>query len=118
MFRLAKYYILLNLYRRAKKNIVSMVVSLLTMGFVSFIFSDIIEVARNSSQFGLIAIKWLTLLSLFAVIIFNLLKIMKIASVPFEDKDRVPDERKEKLLAKEHLKSRSDLIFEKYRSNK
>ena len=111
---------LLNLYRRGKKNMIVIVTSLVAMIFVSYIFSDIIGMIDSSSRYGFVAIKWLLLLGLVWVIVFNVRKMLKTISLPFEcaGNDSMIDERKEKILAKEHLKSRSDLILEKYRSNK
>lgn len=120
MFKLAKYYLLFNLYKRGKKNIMVIIVLIIAMIFVSYIFNDLMKVVGNGSQFELIAIKWLIFLSLFFSIIINLFKVMKRVTVSLEEKDidYVPDNSKEKLLAKRHLKSRSDLILEKYRNNK
>ena len=120
MFKLAKYYMLLNLYKRAKKNIIAILTSLVAMIFVSYIFSDIIGVIDSSSRYGFVAMKWLLLLGLVWVIVFNVRKMLKTISLPFKSggNDGVIDERKEKLLAKEQLMSRSDRIVEKYRNNR
>lgn len=120
MFKLAKYYMLLNLYKKGKKNIIVIVASLVAMIFVSYIFSDIIGMIDSSSRYGFVAIKWLLLLGLVWIIVFNVRKMMKTISLPFEceGNDGMIDERKEKILAKEQLMSRSDRIVEKYRNKR
>lgn len=120
MFKIVKYYMLLSLYRRVKKNIIVIVISVLIMILTSYIFIDLIEMLDKSNKFGFIAIKWLILILLFVVIVVNMLKIMKTLSEPFgkEQNDQVLDETKERILAKKYLMSRSDLILRKYRNTK
>ena len=120
MFKLAKYYVLLNLYKRSKRNIITIVISLVLMILVSYIFADIINIRGNENSYGLIVIKWLMLLTLVFVMVFNVRKMIKIVSTLFwkERKEDMPDIKKEMILGKEHLMSRSDLIIGKYRSSK
>jgi hypothetical protein len=69
-------------------------------------------------------IKWVSILSLLSLIGFSILKIFNIATNPFEKKqDEVVQDTKEhtfqgtkkdRILAKEKLFTRSDLILQKY----
>ncbi len=118
MFKIAKYYLLLNLYQRAKGNIIAIVVSVFAMIFIAYLFGDLIAMAEGSSKYGLVTIKWLILFLLMVVIVFNLRKTVKKLSIPFakEGKEPTHDVKKERILTKEHLVSRSDLILNKYRN--
>jgi len=120
MFRIAKYYMLIGLYKRAKKNIVSIVMAILVMIFTSYLFADIIALSGEKYSYGFLVLKWFILLSAMIVIVVNIRKVMKIASRPFSSEVIEPaiDTRKEKILAKEKIMTRSDLIMEKYRSSK
>ena len=118
MFRFAKYYMLINLYKRAKKNIIRVFLSVFVMVLISYLFTDIIVIAGEENKYGLLAIKWLILLVSIFVIVINIRQVLKIVSSPFakEANDPVIDVKKERILAKEHLMTKSERIIEKYRS--
>ena len=119
MFKFAKYYVLLSLYRKIKNNIMGIMVSILCMIISSYIFSDIIGMMENDNSYDLIIIKWLIHLIFLVMIVFNLREILKVISSPFkkESTELVQDEKKERILAKNHLIGKSDLIIEKYKGN-
>ena len=118
MFRLAKYYILLNLYRRVKRNIFTVLISMLMIFVVSFIFSDLRKIIVGEGTYIIIAVKWTILLSLGVLMVLNLFRIVKAVSVPFgkDDNQCIDDPQKEKILTKENLLSRSDQVIYKYRN--
>jgi len=120
MFKLAKYYVLLNLYQNAKRNVIIILSSIVLFVMLIFIFSDLMAMAQGQEKYVFLIAKWIVLLSLLVVIGWNTKVALKKVRHPFEkeDKQKVPDERKEKLLAKEQLQSRSDLILDKYRNSK
>ena len=120
MFKLAKYYMLVNLYKRAKKNILRVFMSIVLMVLVSYLFADITTVVSKENSYGFLALKWLILLVSMFIIIVNIRQIVKIASSPFgeEVNKTVSNVKKERILAKEHLISRTERIIEKYRSAK
>jgi len=95
-----------------------LMVSILLMVITSYIFSDIIGMMVNNS-YGLIIIKWLMYLMLLVIIFFNVRKILKVISSPFEKEatEFVKDEKRESILVKNHLMSKSDLIIQKYKDN-
>lgn len=118
MFKIAKYYLLVSIVRRAKKNFLMILISMLGMILTSFLFADLIGVMDSGSKYILVAIKWLILISLLMLVALNMLKIVNIVSEPFKKESKEPrdDIKKEKILAKEHLLSRSELILNKYRN--
>ncbi len=117
MFKLAKYYVLLNLYQNAKRNIIIIFVSTILLVMSIYMFSDLI--AMTDEKVGLMIAKWIAILLFLGVIIFNIVQIFKAVSVPFkkETRNKSADARKENIVTKEHLVSRSELIINKYRDS-
>lgn len=91
---------------------------LLTMLFLvsSYMFTDLIAMADE--KLGLVIVKWIVILILLAVITFNVSQIYKALPTPFkkEKKDQIVDSKKERIISKERLLSRSDMIINKYRA--
>jgi len=118
MFKMAKYYVLVNFYRKARKNIVLILVSLMMMVMLSYLFSDL--VAMDEHMGYLIIVKWMMYFTLLSVIIWNVQKMKSVAILPFgkENVETVVDVKKENILKKEQLLSRRELILNKYRSGK
>jgi hypothetical protein len=108
---------LLSLYRKTKKNIVVMLVSIVMMILSAYIFSDLTEIAGTDSQYLLLISKWLVLLMFLSLTMFHFMKIMKHLSTPFkrEEEMQADNSKREKILSKAALTSRSDLIVNKYK---
>ncbi len=119
MFKIVKYYFLLNIYQRAKRNIIAVIISGFLLVLSSYIFNDLIDIA-DDSKYGLIIVKWILLLLLWSIIAFNIVKVLNAIPRPLkkENKNIVRDTRKESILHKEHLISRSGIILNKYKSSK
>ncbi len=118
MFKIAKYYMLVNIYKKAKFSIVLVLVSMTGMVLTSFVFSDILSMSEGGSRSLLIIVKWLILFLLIGVIGYHLRKIIKSASLPFageRETEVVPDKKRERVMEKVSLQSRSERILEKYR---
>ena len=118
MFKMAKYYMLVNLYRKTRKNIVFILVSLMLIVLLSYLFADLIVMEAYTGH--LIIVKWAMYFILLSVIIWNVKKIQRISILPFgkEHDVIIVDIKKENILKKEQLLSRSELILNKYRSTK
>ena len=118
MFKMAKYYVLVKLYRKARKNIIVILVSLMMMVLLSHLFADLVVMEAYIGHF--ITLKWVMYLILLSVIIWNVKKIQRISILPFgkEHDVIIVDIKKENILKKEQLLSRSELILNKYRSTK
>ena len=121
MFKALKYLLLANLYSRAKRSFISLLVCIVSLVLVTFIMSDIIGVASGMTLHLLIIIKWLLVIGLMGFILFNMLKIINIATTPFSKYTQAKavntskvDSRKERILNKEKLFTKSDSILEKY----
>jgi len=118
MFKMAKYYVLINLYRKARKNIMVIAASLIIMVLLSYLFADLVLMEVYTGQF--IIVKWVVNLLLLLIIVWNIRKMTSIVILPFrkEHKKTIVDFKKENILKKDHLFSRSDLILNKYRNKK
>ncbi len=118
MFKLAKYYVFLNLYQNAKRNVLIVLASVVLFMMSIFLFSDLIIMAHGNEKYTFIIAKWIVLLSILIVIIWNIRVALKKVRHPFQNESKYEklDERKEKLLAKERLQSKNDLILKKYKS--
>jgi len=117
MFKLAKYYFLFNWYQKTKRNMIAIMVFFVLFLVSIYMFDDLIAMADD--KFELVIIKWIVILIFLSAIVCNMVKLLKVVPVPFkkEESDVVADKRKEKIIAKERLLSRSDLIINKYRDN-
>ena len=118
MFKMAKYYVLLNLYRKARKNIIVILVSWMMMVLLSYLFADLATMEKYAGN--VLIVKWMLYLILLSVIVWNVRKMTSIAILPFgkDNEEMIVDVKKENILKKEQLFSRSDLILNKYRSLK
>lgn len=116
MFKIAKYYFLLHMLHKAKKNIIALVISVGLLIVAKYIFSDFIAVAESKGV--LIMAKWAVFLPLLVGIAFNLVQIFKIFRMPFfkDGSSKKVDLRKDRILSKEHLVSKNDQIVNKYRN--
>ena len=125
MFKAFKYLLLANLYKKAKKSFVMLFVYLVSLMLVSLIINDLMSVSTGVIIYILLLIKWIIILSLLSLICLSILKIFNVATNPFEtnkqdeftkdDEAQVSqDIKKERILSKEKLFTRSDLILQKY----
>ncbi len=115
MFKLAKYYVIANMYKKAKFSIWVVLGSLVTMVIVSLVFSDLVGMTDGTGKGLMLGLKWLIFFSLLTVMAFYLRKIFKSISLPFTNECVIVDEKKERVMQKAVLKSRSDIILDKYR---
>ena len=82
---------------------------------VSFILNDMMAVASSTVGYLFILVKWVLVLILLGLSFFTLVKIINVASSPFEStRSKTVDEKKERILSKEKLQTKSDLIMQKY----
>ena len=120
MFKVFKYMFLVNLYKKAKKRFMMLAVYLVLMVLISLILNDLIGVATGMNIYVLLLVKWISILLLLVLIVRNVVKIFHVATNPFEKKEdeKVVDTKKERILAKEKLFTKSDLILQKYMKEK
>ena len=115
MFKFAKYYVIANIYKKTKVSIWVVLGSLATMPIVSLVFSDLAAMTGGEGIGLMIGLKWMIFFSLLAVTAFHLRKIFKSISLPFTDERVIVDEKKDRVMEKLTLRSRSDIILDKYR---
>ena len=120
MFRAAKYYLIVRVYKRAKYSIAAILISIAMLILTSIFFSDLMSLSGDGSGYIYLFIKWAIWLVLLGIIIYHTMKITGVISSPFskEEKTKTPDIKKENIIAKDILLSRSDRILNKYRSQK
>jgi len=116
MFRAVKYYLMTRVYQKAKGNLIVVLLSLMALIIVTMLFGDLIAVTGEGSRYVLVGAKWIVILSLLALIVYHLGRIVRVLPFAGEEPARSSDPRKTKLIEKERLVSRSERIFEKYRN--
>lgn len=116
MFKVFKYIFLLTLYKKAKKSFLMLAVYAVVLILLSLMFSDFISIASGMSLYVLIFAKWASVVLLLILIAITLAKIFSLATTIFEKSEDTKelDVKKEKILAKEKLSTKSDLILQKY----
>ena len=121
MFKVFKYLLLANLYNRTKKSFITILISIISLVVLSLMMNDAINVAAGMSVYMLLLLKWISILSLLGLIGYNILKIINIATTPFNTEketqasdEKVIDTRKDQILSKDKLYTKSDLILQKY----
>jgi hypothetical protein len=113
---------LANIYKKAKKSFLLLFTLSVSLILLSFISNDLISVSSGISIYILLSIKWLGVLILLGLIGYNIIKIINIATSPFEKtevssismKKNMQDLKKEHILNKDQLLTKSDLIIKKY----
>ena len=120
MFKLLKYLLLANLYKRAKKKIILFLGTLFTLIFFTLILNDLLSVADGVNIYLLLITKWVGIFAIFAFMVRTLLQIISMATT-LSHKDDTPtyssttkESKKEHILAKERLYTKSETILEKY----
>ena len=120
MFRAFKYIFFVNVYRQSKRNIAFVLGSLLALMLTVMISNDLITATAGLEKYLLILMKWSIVFLILGLLVINLKSIWKkaIKSVSLakeKDDTTEPNIQKESILTKSKLKSRSDLILEKYK---
>ncbi|MDF1884130.1 hypothetical protein JHD49_09280 [Sulfurimonas sp. SAG-AH-194-C21] len=118
MYRVLKYVFMANTYKRAKSSFITLFLSFMGLVLSVWIISDFMSVSSGVMVYVLLLLKWVMILSLISLMGYSILKIINVASNPFATKDKpvvVQDVyKKEYILNKAVLRSKSDLIVEKY----
>lgn len=121
MFKVLKYLFLANLYNRAKKSFITLLISIISLVVLSLMMNDAINVATGMSVYLLLLLKWIIILSLLGLIGYNILKIINSVMTPFNTEketqtndEEVVDTKKNRILSKDKLYTKSDLILQKY----
>lgn len=115
MFGIFKYFAFTQLYKRARGSFITLGLSLAALIVTGYLASDFAAAAHGSGRYLLLAFKWIVILGLLVLIGRSLLRILSVAAEPFQK--RAPaavDERKERLMRKTKLQSRSDRILQRY----
>jgi predicted neutral ceramidase superfamily lipid hydrolase len=121
MFKALKYLFLANVYNKTKKSFLTLLISIVLLIVLSFMLNDAISIATGMSIYMLLMVKWISILSLLSLIGYSILKIVNIATAPLTMKksgqtnsEEVIDNKKDRILNKEKLYTKSDLILKKY----
>lgn len=124
MYKIFKYLFIANVYKRAKKSIIFLTLSLVALVLTTFMMNDVIAVSSGIGIYILLLGKWSMILLLMGFIGFNIVKIINIFVSPFKASSSegsnkaltnlTRDTKKSKILNKETLFTKSDLIIQKY----
>ena len=123
MFKILKYFFVISLYKKAKKQFVILAISLITILLSSLIISDVMTVVSGLNLYFLIVLKWMIILSMILFIALTLLKIMELATpIPIIKKHKkeitvdneAVNRKKETTLKKDRLFTESEMILQKY----
>lgn len=127
MFKALKYLLYASLYKKAKSSFSIFFVSMIVLVVGSFMMNDIISVSSGMTLYILIMTKWILILAMLGLISFSLLKIINIAMNPFSSKIKTPEvvkvtepvvnAKKESILNKEQIFTKSELILQKYKKD-
>ena len=117
MFRALKYILLANLFKKAKNRFIYILVSLVVLVMFVFIINDITSIVNEENTILLFGIKWVSIVTLLISILYNSYKIIQVVSSPFQD-EKKSSTKKEHILKKDKLLTKSELIIQKYKSKK
>lgn len=125
LFRSTTYFII---WKKFKKQIILVVLSLILIFVISFIYNDLYKVLKINNKdllFGLLLLKWFLIST---IIGFNIYKFKKV-KFDYEDKHKIfddennskkgyPKKSNDILNKKNSLRTTTDLILKKYESKK
>ena len=127
MFKALKYLLYASLYQKAKSSFIILLVSTVVLVVGSFMMNDIIGVSSGITLYMLMMAKWVLIITMLGLISFSLLKIINIAMNPFSSKtatqevvnvtEPVVDTKKENILNKEQIFTKSEMILQKYKKD-
>lgn len=128
MFKAFKYLFLVSLYKKAKYSFKMLLVDVVLLILINLIINDLLSISTGMTVYILLLVKWAVILVLLGLIGLNILKILNIATNPFEKiedesasdskEELSKDAKKNQILAKEELFTKSDLIIQKYMKTK
>jgi len=114
MFKTLKYLLFVTLYKKAKKSFTMLFIYIVVLILGSLILTDMMNIASGSSVYIFLLIKWSFVLVLMSLIVFSIFKILNVATNPFEKTKEKPNDKKSRIISKEELFTKSDLIIQKY----
>jgi hypothetical protein len=120
MFKLLKSIFIFNIIKKAKKYILFILSCLLIMIVFNFILDDIINIVDN--QLYILIFKWIINIFLITIVILNIKKILSLNYIELQnDTFNYNDDfelKKDNIMNKTKLTSKSDLIINKYKKTR
>ncbi len=118
MFKTLKYLFLANTYRKAKRNILTIIAMFILLMFSTLLMNDLLDVATGGEKYIFLTVKWIMIFLFLSIIVYNTLKVLNAITQPLSiansSKPKVVDTKKEHIMAKEQLSTKSDQIMQKY----
>ncbi len=121
MFKVFKYLFIANLCTRAKNSFLVLFGAVISLILISLIINDAVSVASGMNVYILLSIKWVSIIGLLTLIGYSILKIINIATSPFTAQSKSNttnseevDNKKDRILNKAKLFTKSDSILQKY----
>ena len=115
MLGFVKYFAAAHVYRRAKRSVIVLVSATAVLLILVAFSNDLVSTVEGSQRFLVLLAKWSGIAVLSALIWFSARRIAAVAFSPFAKTSAPVDERRKAILAKPHLRSKTDRILERYR---
>jgi len=121
MFKVIKYLLLANLYKKAKKSILLLVGLFSFLLFFTLIINDLLSVESGINIQVLLLVKWIVIFTLVMFMVRTILQIINRAKAPFESEEVTSSQKikelankKEYILNRKRLLTEKDVILQKY----
>lgn len=119
MLKVIKYLFLAKIFKKANKNILAVIVSMFLIVFTSMLMNDLVDVSSGIYSYLFILFKWMFNVCFLAILVHNLIKLLAVLNESIslrttKDKDPVSEAKRERVLNKECLATKSERIVQKY----
>ena len=122
MMKIFKYLLVANVYKETKHSMAMVLIAAVIVVLSIFIGNDLIDASDGSMKYLVLLCKWVVVLTTLTVMISHMSKIWKsfLSSVPIvgESLSKSRSDLHDKIMTKPELKSRSDLIIDKYKEKR
>jgi predicted membrane protein len=127
MFNFLKIFLILGFIKHYKRNITTILISIILMMITIFVTNDILKIVPRADKFTVFTIKWFLLFLIILIILFNLYRIFKkkvivgnnkTTNIFKKEKKDINKTHKVRILKSGSLESKGEQIFNRYRKEK
>jgi len=108
-------------WKKFKKEIIGLIVSIGLIAFIDGVYNDLfvlLKIQEQKTVIMLLFVKWFLILLIVVYNIFNFKKIKKINQINIQQNTKQIPLNHQNVLSKEKLKTKTDLILQKYLKDK
>jgi len=108
-------------WKKFKKEIIGLIVSIGLIAFIDGVYNDLfvlLKIQEQKTVIMLLFVKWFLILLIVVYNIFNFKKIKKINQTNIQQNTKQIPLNHQNVLSKEKLKTKTDLILQKYLKDK